>query len=833
MIGTNALGAADLGNGGSGIALTQATDTQIGGAAAGEGNVISGNGGWGIQRTISGNGVVIERNKIGTNLDGAAAIANALGGIVGGGGGLPGEPWQVTNNVVSGNGGDGIKLETASNRMLGNLIGTNASGSAVLGNAGHGVHLIGASNVVGGTAAGERNVISGNGKNGVLVVRARNEIVGNYVGTDLTGMGPIPNALSGMRFEGGDTADNTAVRNVVSANRGDGIAIANAIRVRLLGNLVGTAADGSTALGNGEHGILLEGSSGNVARNVVGGAEPADGNTVAFNRGHGVFIRQLNLNVIEGNRVFSNGGDGVAVVSPGGLGNKITRNGISSNAGLGIDLEDNGVTPNDPGDADFGANRLQNTPINLQVSADRTTVTGTLNSRPNRTYGVELFGTSGATGCDPSGTGEGDEFLVSTEVTTDGSGNHSFSVPLSKPLADGDVVTATATDRVDSDTSEFSQCAVPPPIGRIIIEKQTLPDGDPQAFCFEASYDPDGFCLRDGESNNSGPLPPGSYSVNEDAVEGWDHAATCSDGSPATAIQLAAGETVTCTFTNRKRGTVDLLKITNGVVRPDLDIKITLYQDGPDTDPDLTAGDTQLEELSTLGDADGLLQFQTKLVPDVLYTICENPVPAGWTSLWTIEFQVGGQIVTPYNPNGNDSPPQDLGIRCFDFTVDPAETKHFEVHNDFPGGEPRTIGYWKNWNRCTGGGQAANAAKNGGAANGFFIVEDVLPQLVGDLNITTCLIAVKILDKSDLSGKKRANDAAYELAAQLLAAKFNLAAGAETCTAVQNAVLQGQALLDSINFNGTGSYLTKASADRTTALSLAATLDQYNNGNLC
>jgi hypothetical protein len=53
-------------------------------------------------------------------------------------------------------------------------------------------------------------------------------------------------------------------------------------------------------------------------------------------------------------------------------------------------------------------------------------------------------------------------------------------------------------------------------------------------------------------------------------------------------------------------------------------------------------------------------------------------------------------IVTPYNPNGNDMPPEDIGIRCFDFTVTPGETKTFEVHNDFPGGEPRTIGYWKN-----------------------------------------------------------------------------------------------------------------------------------------
>jgi hypothetical protein len=200
-------------------------------------------------------------------------------------------------------------------------------------------------------------------------------------------------------------------------------------------------------------------------------------------------------------------------------------------------------------------------------------------------------------------------------------------------------------------------------------------------------------------------------------------------------------------------------------------------------------------------------------------------------------------IVTPYNPDASptDVPAQDLGIRCFNFTVEPGETKTFEVHNDFPGGDPRTIGYWKNWNRCTGGGQAANADRNGGAANGFFLVEDLLPQLIGDFNVTTCAQAVKILSKQDQTGKNRANDAAYELAAQLLAAQLNLAAGAETCPAVQTAVVNGQSLLanNPINFTGSGSYLPSSvktatlKALRTQALGLAATLDRYNNGNLC
>jgi len=226
------------------------------------------------------------------------------------------------------------------------------------------------------------------------------------------------------------------------------------------------------------------------------------------------------------------------------------------------------------------------------------------------------------------------------------------------------------------------------------------------------------------------------------------------------------------------------------------------------------------------------------LVPGTTYTVCENPVPAGWSSLWQIGFQLNGQIVSPYNPNALDTPAQDLGIRCFNFTVTAGQTAQFEVHNDFPGGDPRTIGYWKNWNRCTGGGQAANAARNGGAAAGFFLLEDVLPQLIGDFNVTTCQQGVYILSKQDQGGRSKASDAAYELAAQLLAAKLNVAAGAQSCPAATLAIANGQALLDLINFNGSGTYLPSnvkgaQLTQRNQALSYAATLDQYNNGNLC
>ena len=102
-----------------------------------------------------------------------------------------------------------------------------------------------------------------------------------------------------------------------------------------------------------------------------------------------------------------------------------------------------------------------------------------------------------------------------------------------------------------------------------------------------------------------------------------------------------------------------------------------------------------------------------------------------------------------------------------------------------------------------------------------------------------CIEAVRILDKSDaLTGKKKASDAAYNLATALFAAKLNVAAGAGTCAAATTAINQAQALLDQINFTGTGDYLGPKvkgalATLRAQALALQATLDAYNNNLLC
>jgi Domain of unknown function DUF11 len=311
----------------------------------------------------------------------------------------------------------------------------------------------------------------------------------------------------------------------------------------------------------------------------------------------------------------------------------------------------------------------------------------------------------------------------------------------------------------------------------------------------------------------------------------------------------------------RVGGRVNVVKTTQGGSAPVGGWTFKLYS-GPD-------GFDSGTLLATDNTPPDTLDFgNLNLDPTKTYTVCEENVPAGWTSVWKVDTNGDGAadtIINPYNPNADDTPPQDLGNRCIDFgagtdfAIPAGGTLVFQVDNSFPGGEPRTPGYWKNWSSCTGGGQYQNAINRGGGAAGFWTLDELLnnpgftiglmvlngvwnddPYMFQNAPLNNdCVEAVRILDKSDAKdGKKRASDAAYELATALFAAKLNFAAGAETCAAAQNAAISGQALLVGISFNGTGSYLPSnvkgaLLTKRNQALALASTLDQYNNGNLC
>ena len=166
-----------------------------------------------------------------------------------------------------------------------------------------------------------------------------------------------------------------------------------------------------------------------------------------------------------GNIIADNGGSGVGVVADSdGYGDivspiddAILSNSIYGNAKLGIDLGDDGVTPNTPGGPHAGPNDLQNYPV-LNAAATHgglTGVVGTLNGAPATSFTVQFFANPTA---DPSGYGQGQNYLGSATVLTDANGNGVFNVQFKSQR--GTVVSATATDP-NGNTSEFSADIAP------------------------------------------------------------------------------------------------------------------------------------------------------------------------------------------------------------------------------------------------------------------------------------------------------------------------------------------------------------------------------------
>ncbi len=447
FIGTNATGTDSLGNLDNGVRIVNGpANTVVGGTVAGARNIISGNQGTGVVITsATATNSLVQGNYIGTDVTGTVALGNIFNGIevtdapnntVGG--------TEVgAGNLISGNQLDGIFVSgtsAANNRIQGNLIGTDVSGSSGLGNGQVGVYLFAApNNTIGGTATGTRNVISANGSTGLTLDQSggSNLVQGNFIGTDLTGTVALGNGDVGVIITDAGTntigGSSAAAANVISGNTDDGIFISGASELTtILGNLIGTQANGIDPLGNGGDGIDLS-SSNPVSHILIGGTS---GNTIAFNGARGVFVS-------------------------GGTGNLILSNSIFSNTGLGIDIGDDGVTPNDTGDGDAGPNSLQNFPVltSATLGGGQITIEGNFNSVANSTFGLEFFASAAA---DPSGNGEGQTFLGSQDVTTDGSGNAAISVvfPLLPPSGQA-VISATATNQFNS-TSEFSNTVVAP-----------------------------------------------------------------------------------------------------------------------------------------------------------------------------------------------------------------------------------------------------------------------------------------------------------------------------------------------------------------------------------
>ena len=345
--------------------------------------------------------------------------------------------------VINRFGGEGIQLSAGGSIIEGNFIGTNAAGTAALGNNSAGIYLRGGfSSTIGGPLPSARNLISGNSV-GIRCPTTGNVIQGNYVGTNAAGTAALANANTGIDLarDGLTDPENNTVGgsapgagNLVSGNGVNGVRVIsgfNATGNVIQGNRIGTDATGTQPVGNGRHGVSVSN-----AGNIVGGTIAGAANIIAFNGLAGVSV-----------------GDATTGVSNGQINIRISGNSIFRNTGLGIDLSDNGLTPNDAGDADVGPNNLQNYPVLTSVSssAGNTTIVGTLNSAATTAFQIEFFASDTV---DPTGLGEGQEFMGFTTVTTDANGNASFTVTLPVNAA-GRPVTATAIDP-NGNTSEFS-----------------------------------------------------------------------------------------------------------------------------------------------------------------------------------------------------------------------------------------------------------------------------------------------------------------------------------------------------------------------------------------
>jgi hypothetical protein len=544
-IGTDAGGAIAIGNGAEGILvdgdpLSPVRDFAVGGGESlGQGNLISGNAASGV-RMVNATEARVYGNRIGTDFSGTRPLPNGASAAAAY---RDGVTWQAPpaggnlnlggveagqGNLISANAGAGIAAYGGSVDAGYNFIGTDVTGEIDLGNGGDGMHFAGA------PARSYYSVISGNGGDGIhsdLGVL----LDGNKIGTNSAGTRALGNDGDGVDMSARAWTD--VVRNVISANHGHGIRFGGATSqfgLYMQRNHVGVDVTGTVALGNGGSGVYITSRSFNIGSEINGanvisanggdgitvvgnqayslayrafisfnriGTDAAGGDAGLGNRGHGISVIDAGVTYIgsdhwltvnpdnRANTIAYNGGDGVHVAGTSRQ-VRVGFNRIFSNGGLEIDLGADGVTPNDPLDADAGPNGLLNFPVIQSAAAEpsatdptrlpgSTAVRFTLDARPLSTYAVEFYAVRNP---DPSGHGGSDRRLGFAEVTTDAAGHYAGAATVGQVFA-GESVTATTTD-TDVSTSEFAaavRATVPEVAGRFVFYNQSRLDGNDPA----------------------------------------------------------------------------------------------------------------------------------------------------------------------------------------------------------------------------------------------------------------------------------------------------------------------------------------------------------------
>jgi hypothetical protein len=381
-LGTNAAGTAGLANGTGLLAGVDSGLVYVGGPAAAERCVVSGNTSHGVLAQ-SGSFAIVAGSHVGVDATGAAALSNGGDGI----NAQAGSCRIERGNVISANGQAGLRLTSATQQSLQTLIrgskfGVSADGRAVLGNAGPGIAVVNSTSRIGSTLAQDANVIAGNGGGGLLMVGSpfRSVIQGNFIGTNAFG----------------------------------------------------------DALGQPGDGIRLDGAS-YVA---IGDGGAAARNTIAFTGGAGIAIPTGSLNWIRWNSIYATGG-------------------------LPIDLGPTGPTENDTGDGDTGGNDLQNAPVltGAMLNGPATIVTGYVESLPSADIRIELVHRPG--GVRPSSP------LAVVDVTTDANGRADFSVSFVATVESGARIAALATHRSLSGEGNTSELSNATPVQGVVYGSDT------------------------------------------------------------------------------------------------------------------------------------------------------------------------------------------------------------------------------------------------------------------------------------------------------------------------------------------------------------------------
>jgi hypothetical protein len=360
---------------------------------------------------------------LGTDASGTVAVPNGASGLavfdsvntIGGG-------LVQDRNLFSGNLASGLVIDGGSHNFVeNNFIGTDVHGTNALPNQADGVFLLNGAknNTIGTTSANGRNIISGNVGRGIEIDTAQstgNIVQSNFIGTDVTGNVALGNTDVGILLGGskGTTIGGAGVGagNVIAASKFDGITISSGGGNVVQANLIGTNAAGAAGLGNGGSGVAVVAS----AKNTIGGTAPGAANVIANNAIDGVFVQQ-------------------------GTSNDIQQNSIFGNANLGIELV-------------LGGNHQAPAPklTSAVTNGSSITVQGTLTSKANFSFTLEFF----ANPVDgPQHHAQGQTFLGSTTVVTDGTGHASFTTTLNASVPAGQFITATATASTN-DTSAFS-----------------------------------------------------------------------------------------------------------------------------------------------------------------------------------------------------------------------------------------------------------------------------------------------------------------------------------------------------------------------------------------